>query len=74
LKRSSNWRFAYKTENFVHLTTKTVSVVPKNPVTDDINSDVVWNVTVKWAEEDLPIPYTTPAGVFVCLDYTGSIV
>jgi len=73
IKRSSNYRFAYKSETMVHLTTKTVSVVPKNPVADDINSSVVWNVTVKWAEEDLPIPYTSPAGVFVCLDYTGII-
>lgn len=73
IKRSGNYRFAYKTETLVHLTTKTVSVIPKNPVADDITSRVQWNVTVKWAEEDLPIPYTAPAGVFVCLDYTGVI-
>jgi len=73
LKRSRNWRFAYRTENLVHLTQNTVSVIPKNPVTDDLASEVVWNVTVKWTEEDLPIPYTTPSGIFTCFDYTGVI-
>lgn len=73
LKRSSNWRFAYRTSSQIHLTQNTVSVVPKNPVTDDVTSSVVWNVTVKWAEEDLPIPYDAPAGIFTCFDYTGVI-
>lgn len=73
LKRSSSYRFAYRTSTQTHLTQNTVSVVPKNPVTDDIGSDVTWNVTVKWTEEDLPVPYDTPEGVFTCFDYTGAI-
>jgi hypothetical protein len=73
LKRSRNWKLAYKTESLVHLTQNTVSVVPKNPVTDDISSEVVWNVLVKWSEGDLPIPYDEPASIFTCFDYTGVI-
>lgn len=73
IKRSRNWKFAYRTENLVHLTQNTVQVIPKNPVTDDLASEVVWNVTVKWTDEDLPVPYATPAGIFTCFDYTGVI-
>lgn len=74
IKRSSNYRLAYRTETQVHLNQNTVSIVPKNPVTDDPASRVVWNVLVKWAEADSPVPYDMPAGVFECFDYTGAIV
>lgn len=73
LKRSRNYRYAYLTETQVHITTNTVSVIPKNPVADDLNSGVFWNVTVKWAEEDLPVPHDIPVGIFTCFDYTGAI-
>lgn len=74
IKRSSNWKFAYRTEGLVHLSDTNVSVIPKNPVTDDLASEVVWNVTVKWSDGDLPIPYAVPTGIFTCFDYTGAIV
>lgn len=74
LKRSTNYRLAYRTETQVHLTENTVQAIPKNPVTEDLTSEVVWNVTVKWAEADSPVPYDTPVGIFECLDYTGAIV
>lgn len=73
LKRSRNYRFAYRTETQTHLTENTVSIIPKNPVTDDIASEVVWNVTVKWSDGDLPVPFDTPAGIFTCFDFTGVI-
>ena len=73
IKRSLNYRFAFLTETLIHMVNTTVSVVPHNPVSDDINADVVWAVTVKWADGDLPVPYDIPAGIFTCFDYTGSI-
>jgi hypothetical protein len=74
IKLSRSFRMAYRTETLVHLTQNTVSVVPKNPVAEDLTSEVVWNVLVKWSEGDLPIPYDVPAGIFNCIDYTGVIV
>lgn len=73
IKRSQNYRIAYVTESLVHISNVPVSTIPKNPVAEDINSDVVWNVTVKWADQDLPVPYDVPANVFSCFDYTGGI-
>lgn len=71
IKTSRNWKLAYRTSTQTHIVPVTVQVIPKNPVAEDITSEVVWNVTVKWADDDLPIPYNTPAGIFECFDYTG---
>lgn len=73
IKRSRNWRVAYRTETQIHMVDTNVSVVPKNPVAEDITSEVVWNVLVKWSNGDLPIPYDVPEGIFTCFDYTGVI-
>lgn len=74
IKNSRNYRFAYRTETQTHLTAVTVQPIPKNPVVEDLTGEVVWNVTVKWSDDDLPIPFDTPAGIFECFDYTGAIV
>lgn len=71
IKRSSEYKFAYKTETQIHIVEKAVSLVPKNPVGEDITGFVVWNVLVKWADKDLPIPYNSPEGVFTCFDYVN---
>jgi len=64
LKDSRQYKFAFRTETQIHLTDTTVSVIPKNPVTDDVNSAVVWSVTVKWAGKELPCPVDVPEGIF----------
>jgi hypothetical protein len=72
LKYSRNYKVAYRTENLVHLSDNTVSVVPHNPVEEDLTTEVVWNVEVKFSQGDLPVPYTTPEGIFQCFDYVQS--
>jgi hypothetical protein len=74
IKNSRNWKLAYRTETQTHLTENTVSIIPKNPVVEDLTGEVVWNVTVKWSDDDLPVPFETPTGIFECFDYTGAIV
>lgn len=74
IKNTRNYRFAYRTEKLIHLTQNSVQVVPKNPVAEDLTSEVVWNVLVKWSEGDLPVPYDVPASIFDCFDYTQAIV
>lgn len=72
LKRASGYRYFYRTGTQVHITDVAVSVIPKAPVTDDVNSDVTWNVTVNWSDDDAPIPYNAPAVISTCFDYTGT--
>jgi hypothetical protein len=69
LKRVNNYRVAYRTESQVHISNNTVSAIPKNPVAEDLTAEVTWNVQVKWADDDLPIPYDVPEGIFTCFDY-----
>lgn len=66
LKDSKNYRYAFKTETQLHITNNPVVVIPKNPVTEDLNSDVVWDVLVKWADRDVPCPIDEPVGIFDC--------
>jgi hypothetical protein len=70
IKSSRGYRVAYRTENFVHISDNTVSVVPKNPVTEDLTSEVVWDVAVRFSQGDLPAPVATPDGIFTCFAYT----
>ncbi len=67
LKNSRSFKFAFVTETQVHLTDVAVSVIPKNPITEDLNSDVVYDVTVKWAYKDLPCPVEAPTNIFDCV-------
>lgn len=69
LKNSREWRFAYRTGSQIHITDTVVQVIPKNPVADDLNSEVVWNVIVKWSDNDLPCPFDVPPGTFDACTY-----
>lgn len=64
IKRSRNYKIAYRTETQTHISTNTVTVLPKNPVAEELTSEVVWDVEVKFSQGDLPEPFNTPAGTF----------
>lgn len=66
IKRNRNKKFAFKTETLVHVTEVPCQVIPKAPVVDDITGEVVWEVMVKWSDDELPDPYTAPDGIFTC--------
>lgn len=72
IKRSKNYRVVYRTATKIHESTNTVSVIPKAPITEDITSDVVWDVTVKWQDTDIPAPNDTPDDIFTCFQYASS--
>lgn len=64
IKGSSDYYIAFRTSSQVHFSNAPVTITPKNPIADDINSVVVWDVQVKWTNPDSPCPYTTPDGIF----------
>lgn len=70
LKYSREFLVAYRTETQTHISTNAASVVPKNPVAEDLTSEVVWDVEVKFSQGDLPEPFDTPAGIFDCFAYS----
>lgn len=72
MKTARNYKIAFRTETQTHISDNTVSVIPKNPITEDLASEVVWDVEVKWAQGDLPCPFDTPAGTFAeCIAVTA---
>lgn len=64
LKNSRQYKFAYRTGSSINMVDVTVGVIPKAPVAQELTSDVVWNVTVKWSSPDSPCPYDVPPGIF----------
>lgn len=71
LKNSRQYKAAYRTGTQIHIIDTTVQVIPKNPVTDDINSAVVWDVLVKWSGVDVPCPFDVPPGIFDACTYNS---
>lgn len=71
MKYSRNFKIAYRTENFTQISTNAVSVVPSAPITENLSDEVVWNVTVKFTQGDIPTPIATPAGIFTCFAYSA---
>lgn len=70
LKLSGGFHIAYRTETQNHISGKPVRCTPKAPITDDIASEVVWDVEVKWNEINIPAPVAIPAGIFDnCFQY-----
>lgn len=66
IKGSRIWHVAYCTETLVHISDNPVTVVPLQPVEDDLNSEVTWNVEVTWQQGNLLKPYVIPEGIFDC--------
>ena len=69
IKRSRAYAFAWVTESQTHITDNTVQVLPKAPIAEDLTSEVVWDVEVKFSQPDHAVPFDTPADVFNCFDY-----
>lgn len=66
MNKNRNYKVAYRTENYVHISDKTAFVNAKPAVADDLTSTVVWDIQVKWSSSNIPCPYNTPEDIFIC--------
>lgn len=64
IRNSSAYSGAYRTSDHLHFIDAPLTITPKNPVQDDINSFVTWNVQVKWTDPDSPCPVTYDTAAF----------
>jgi len=62
----SNWHLVYVTETQTHISGVPVTVAPKNPITENVDDDVIWESEVKWFEHFTPAPHAVPLEVFDC--------
>lgn len=72
LRASADYTLAYVTSDSVHFSEEVVTFSPKNPVQDDINSIVTWEVLCKWTNNDSPCAYAKPTGNFFDTCYIHS--
>lgn len=61
LAGNTSWHFAYWTESQVHITDVPVTVAPKNPVTENVDDDVLWEAELSWFQFFTPAPHDGPA-------------
>ena len=64
IKRSRRYAVAWRSESQIHISDKTARITPKNPIAEDLNSDVVWDVAISFSQPDLPVPFDVPPGIF----------
>lgn len=50
----TNRVIAFRTYSLVHIADVTANIIAKDPVEDDLESEIVWNVTAKFTSINLP--------------------
>lgn len=64
IRNTTDYTIAFRTSTQVWFAESPVTFTPKNPVADDIQSAMSWEVQCKWQNPDSPCGYPTPAGIF----------
>lgn len=65
------WHAGWRTEKLLHLNTSAeVQLIATAPVEDNMDSDVVWNLKLKWTSDKKPLalPVTPIATLFRCYE------
>jgi hypothetical protein len=63
---SYNYHPVFLTETQAHIADKPSAIVPKAPITQEWDSEVVWEAEMSWIGKRYPVPFDIPAGIFVC--------
>lgn len=63
IDQSNNWKGAFFTETLVWMIDQRLTVSVKDAVEEDIETDVIWNVEVKWFYKNKPRKLTAPVGL-----------
>jgi hypothetical protein len=66
IKGSKNYYVAFCSESIMQIPMKVCNIIPRNSVANDLKTEVVWEVDLKWTDFNLPMQYTIPSNVFDC--------
>ena len=66
IKGSRNFHVAFRSETVLRISDVPCTIVPTNPIANDLKAEVVWDAAAKWTSGNFPTEYTTPDGVFEC--------
>lgn len=61
LAGKTSWHFVYLTESLLHISGTGTTVAPKNPITESVDDNVIWEAEIKWFEEFTPAPHEVSA-------------
>lgn len=64
IKKSKDYQVGYRTETKIYMSDNNALIVPKAPIVEDLKAKVVWNVIIKFTQENIPCPLTMPVGTF----------
>jgi hypothetical protein len=67
IKGSRNFHVAYRSETVLRISDEPTTIVPTNPIANDLKAEVVWDFSCKWTSGNFPDEYTTPDGIFDCV-------
>lgn len=72
IKKSGDYKVAFRTETQIHISDEVVTITPKNAIEEDIESEVVWQAEVKWFQKNLVVPNNAEAltDIFRCFEVT----
>lgn len=63
------WKLAFRTSSQTYITPITVTIVPMYKIENDLNSKIVWGVSLKWVHKNFPELFNTPENIFdECLE------
>ncbi len=68
LKKSRNYRVAWRSETILQISDVACTAVGKAPIADDIKSVRTRDVEITFTQSDDPTEVTMPDGVFVCTE------
>ena len=66
ISKSTGWHFLWRTETLTRISNNPVTCIPKSPVQEDMNTEVVWEVEIKWKGKSQPVPFSEMIDLFVC--------
>lgn len=66
LKKSNQFYVAFRSETVLAISDEPVTIVPANPIANDLKTERTWDVLVKWTSENFPAEYTYSDGLFEC--------
>lgn len=64
LAGKTSWHLAYCSESKIHITGVPVTISSKNPITENLDDDVIWETECSWFQFFTPAPHDLPDGLF----------
>lgn len=66
VKGSRNFHVAFRSETVLAISDVPCTIVPQNPIQNDLKLERTWDVAAKWTSDNFPEEATYSAGLWTC--------